>query len=78
MGIGITCDECGEAVTAFTLPAKFKDETKGFVIQISVIRGKASLDFCKRCFCNLLLSLASISAPQGFSYHEKNEQLVEK
>ncbi len=82
MSVGIVCDTCGEATSEFVLPAGFRNENdknkNSPLLQISIIRGKASLDYCRRCFCNFLIQLANISAPEFISYHEKDSRLVEK
>ncbi len=78
MSVGILCDVCREAVPEFTLPAGFRDDNSAAVLQVSIVRGNQSLDYCRRCFCNFLVQLANVSAPDGFSYYEKNENLVEE
>ena len=66
------CDNCGEEAHDFLLPQKFGNVEAGIEIDISVLKSSkdakkqiGSLDYCRRCFTNLLVTFAIQVAPAG-------------
>ena len=72
MSLTLKCDTCGAVVADFTLPQRFINGEKT-VLAISVEQDVASLDLCRECFAEMLVSFACTIAPCGVTYQRKGQ-----
>jgi len=61
MSVSLKCDNCGKATDDFSLPMRFSNGKT--IIEIGILKGAQSLDFCRFCFTNLLVTLAIVVKP---------------